>query len=108
MHPKADMIQTFKYMYSVVAINDIVLLTYMIFGNLILNWPKLLQPFKTVSHLILMCMCSQGDSTSLSVQRSQIFFNFFLEQFKHAIERNRLRGSGASGRCLQLAPYLQR
>ena len=44
-----------------------------ILGNLILNWPKLLRPLKTVFfHLISMCMCSQCDSTSLPVQRSQI------------------------------------
>ena len=42
------------------------------YGNLILNWPKLLRRFKTVFHLISMCMCSQCDSTSLPLQRSQI------------------------------------
>ena len=43
------------------------------FGNLTLNWPKLLQPFKTrFLHLISMCMCSRCDSTSLPVQRSQM------------------------------------
>ena len=45
-------------------------------GNLILNWPKLLRPFegllKQFFHVILMCMCSQCDSTSLPVQRNQI------------------------------------
>ena len=46
-------------------------------GNLILNWPKLLRPFeellKPFFHVISMCMCSQCDSTSLPVQRSQIY-----------------------------------
>ena len=46
------------------------------FGNLILNWPKLLRPFdgflKPFFHVISMCMYSQCDSTSLPVQRSQI------------------------------------
>ena len=45
-------------------------------GNLIFNWPKLLRPFegllKPFFHVISMCMCSQCDSTSLPVQRSQI------------------------------------
>ena len=46
--------------------------------NLILNWPKLLQPFKTFFHLISVCKCSQCDSTSLPVQRSQINKNVFV------------------------------
>ena len=39
---------------------------------------------KLLFHLISTCICSQCDSTSLPVQRSQIFLICVLEQFKHA------------------------
>ena len=76
------MIHNYIYIYTYINIYiyNIIYIFYYVYiyicGNLILNWPKLLRPFegplKPFFHVISMCMCSQCDSTSLPVQRSQI------------------------------------
>ena len=72
-------------------------------GNHILNWPKLLRPFKTV--------CSPYVDVYIRnailhhFQYKEIRLNYFNLCFR--VERNRLRDSGA-GRRLQLASYLRR